>query len=105
MATMVRRRTRELGIRMALGATGGDVRRMLVKRGLEIALGGTVAGVAVARATENLLSGLLFEVNATDVPTLVGVVGLVLTVALLASLIPARVGARIEPVAALRVDD
>jgi putative ABC transport system permease protein len=105
MATMVKRRTRELGIRMALGATGGDVGRMVVRRALVIALFGTVAGIAGARATGSLLSGLLFEVNATDVPTLLGVVALVLAVAILASLIPARVGARLEPISALRVDD
>lgn len=90
---------------MALGATRGDVGRTLVKRGFVIALGGTITGIAAARATGTLLSGLLFEVKATDLPTLAGVVGLVLTVAILASLIPARIGARVEPVTALRVDD
>jgi ABC-type antimicrobial peptide transport system permease subunit len=105
MATMVKRRTRELGIRMALGATGGDVGRMVVTQGLLIALFGTVAGIAGARATGGLLSGLLFEVSATDVPTLLGVIVLVLAVAILASLIPARAGAMVEPISALRVDD
>lgn len=105
MATMVRRRTHELGIRMALGATGGDVGRMVVMRGLAIALFGSLAGIAGARATGGLLSGLLFEVSATDAPTLLGVVVLVLAVAILASLIPARIGARLEPISALRVED
>jgi putative ABC transport system permease protein len=104
MATMVRRRTREIGIRMALGATGGDVRRMVVFRGMVIAMAGAVTGVLVARAVSGLVAGLLFEVAATDEVTSIIVVATVLAVAALASLIPARGGARIDPVRALRVE-
>ncbi len=104
MATMVRRRTREIGIRMALGATGGDVRRMVVFRGMVIAIAGVAAGVFVARAVSGLVAGLLFEVAVTDVATPIIVVATVLVVAALASFIPARGGARIDPVKALRVE-
>ncbi len=104
MSTMVRRRTRELGIRMALGATSGEVGRMVVWRGLAIAAGGVAVGVVGARKTSTMLSGLLFEVSATDGTTMVGIIALVLVVAILASLIPARVGAGVDPVKALRVD-
>lgn len=104
MATMVRRRTRELGIRMALGATGADVRRMLMGRGLVIATGGVVAGVWIARAVSGLTTGLLFGVEANDLTTSLGVAVAVLGVAVLASLIPAQFGSRVDPVKALRVD-
>ena len=104
MATMVRRRTREIGIRLALGATGGDVGRMVVLRGLVIATCGTVAGVLGARAVSGLVSGLLFEIAATDVRTSILVITGVLTVAILACLIPARASAVVDPVKALRVE-
>ena len=104
MATMVRRRTQELGIRLALGARSEDVRRMLVRRGLLIATGGIVAGLAASRLVSHLTSGLLFDVAANDALTSLGVVAVVLGVALVASVIPARVGARLDPVNALRVD-
>jgi len=104
MATMVRRRTRELGIRMALGATRAGVGRMVLLRGLVIAGIGTIAGLVGARATGTLVSGLLFEVAATDALTLVGVSLMVIAVAALACFLPARAGARVDPVTALRVD-
>jgi predicted permease len=104
MATMVRQRTRELGIRMALGATGGDVRRLVVMRGLVIASVGTLAGVVGARAAGSLLSGLLYEVRANDALTFVSVALLMLLVSALASLVPGQLGARVEPVSALRAE-
>jgi predicted permease len=104
MATMVRRRTRELGIRLALGARSRDVRRMLLMRGLMIATVGIAAGVVTARAVGRLMSGLLFEVAANDALTSSGVVALVFVVSLIATLIPARVGAALDPVRVLRVD-
>jgi ABC-type antimicrobial peptide transport system permease subunit len=104
MTTMVRQRTRELGVRMALGATAGDLLRMVVGRGVAIASLGTVAGLAGASLANRMLRAMLFEVSPTDVPTL-GVVAVVLLgVAALASVIPARSGARIDPVMALRAD-
>ena len=104
MATMVRRRTRELGIRMALGATRADVGKMVLLRGLVIGLVGTVVGLVAARATGVLLSGLLFEVQPTDVLTFAGVSLTVIVVAAMASFLPARSGANVDPVSALRAD-
>jgi ABC-type antimicrobial peptide transport system permease subunit len=104
MATMVRQRTRELGVRMALGATAGNLLRMVVGRGIAIALVGAAVGITAATMTNRTLRAMLFEVSPTDVPTLGLVALLLLVVATLAGLIPARSGARISPVVALRAD-
>jgi len=102
MATMVRQRAHELGVRMALGATAADLRRMLMGRGLAIAVAGTAIGLLGAMLANRLLAGMLFEVSPTDGLTLALVSGLLLVVAALASLVPARSGTRIDPVIALR---
>jgi ABC-type antimicrobial peptide transport system permease subunit len=102
MATMLRQRTRELAIRMALGATSSDVRRMVVVRGIALAGAGAVIGVVGALFTSRLLSRLLFEIRPTDGITLSAVAGLMLAVAALASYVPARSGMRIQPVTTLR---
>jgi putative ABC transport system permease protein len=104
MATMVRQRTRELGVRMALGATAWDIRGLVVARGLIIALLGAAAGLAGALAANRLLAAMLFEVSPADAVSLVAVALFLLAVALIATLIPARSSTRIDPVVALRVD-
>jgi putative ABC transport system permease protein len=104
MATMVRQRTRELGVRMALGATARDIRDLVVGRGLTIALAGAAAGLAGALAANRLLAAMLFEVSPADAVSLVAVALFLLAVALIATLIPARSSTRIDPVVALRVD-
>ena len=104
MATMVRQRTRELGIRMAIGATSTEIRGMVVRRGLAIAGVGAVVGIAGALATNRLVASMLYEVRPADVLTLAGVTVVVVVVALIATFIPARSSARIDPVVALRVD-
>jgi len=104
MATMVRQRTRELGVRMALGATARDLRRMVLRRGLTIAALGSVLGLLGALLGNRLLSALLYEVTPTDVTTFIAVTGLLIGVAVLASLIPAMSTTRIDPVVALRAD-
>jgi predicted permease len=104
MATMVRQRARELGVRMALGATATDLRRMVLGRGLAIAVAGTAIGLLGAVLANRLLAGMLYEISPTDGVTLVLVSGLLLIVATLASLIPARAGTRIDPVLALRAE-
>ena len=104
MATMVRRRTRELGIRMALGASRANVGGMVLRRGLAIAAVGTIAGLLGARTVGTLLSGLLFEVTPTDSMTFLGVAVAVIAVAALASFFPARAGASVDPVKSLRAD-
>ena len=104
MATMVRQRTRELGVRMALGATARDLRALVMRRGLVIALSGAAVGLLVAIGSNRLLSAMLYEVSPTDAVTLTLVAALLLTVAALATLIPARSSTRIDPVVALRAD-
>jgi len=105
MATMVRRRTRELGIRMALGATAGDVRRMVMHRGLAIATAGTLAGLLGSLAANRLLVAMLYEVSPTDGVTLAAVAALLLGVATIATFIPARSSTRIDPAIALRAEE
>lgn len=102
MATMVRQRTRELGVRMALGATTRDIQAIVVGRGLGIAGLGVVTGVGGAIVVNRLLTSLLYQVSPTDTITLAGVGLLLISIALIATLIPAHSSARIDPAIALR---
>ena len=102
MATMVRQRTRELGVRAALGATAGDLRRLVMRRGLVIAAAGAALGLVGAVAANRLLVAMLYEVSPTDLTTLAAVTAVLLVVAALASVLPARSGARVDPAVALR---
>jgi predicted permease len=102
ISTMVRQRTRELGIRLALGATDTALSRMVLGRGLMLASGGLAAGAALSLFANRFLQSLLYQVHPTDRLTLGLVALLLLGVALLASLIPARAVTRIEPTTALR---
>jgi putative ABC transport system permease protein len=104
MAYTVARRTHEIGIRMALGAELGDVMGMVLRHGLGLTLTGVVIGIAGALALTRVLSSLLFEVSATDPLTFVGVTVLLVAVAVIASYLPARRAARVNPVIAMRVD-
>ena len=104
MMTMVRQRTRELGVRVALGATARDLRSLVLRRGLAIAAGGSALGLAGALATNRLLSAMLYDVRPTDALTMAVVAGFLLVVALVATVLPARTTARIDPVVALRAD-
>lgn len=104
LATMVRRRTREFGVRLALGATASDVSRMVLRRGVVLAAAGVALGLFGALAANRLLSALLFEVSPTDALTL-GVIALVvLAVAVLASVLPAQASTRIAPAISLRAE-
>jgi ABC-type antimicrobial peptide transport system permease subunit len=105
MATVVGQRTREFGIRMALGATALRLQRMVLRRGLAIAAAGLSAGLLCARATNRLLQSLLYEVSPTDAVTLAGVALLLLGVAVLAGVGPARASTRIDPARALRAEE
>jgi len=104
MATMVRQRTRELGVRLALGATAGDLRDLVMRRGLMIAAAGLVLGIIGALLANRLLASLLYEVSPTDGVTLAVVAALLLLIATLATFIPARSSTRIDPASALRVE-
>ncbi|HUE86157.1 MAG TPA: ADOP family duplicated permease [Vicinamibacterales bacterium] len=99
---MVGQRVREIGVRVALGATGAEIRRSVLARGVVLALAGTLVGSGLAIALARLLENRLYGVTAADLPTM-GLAVLMLTaIALLASDIPARRAARIDPVEALR---
>jgi putative ABC transport system permease protein len=100
----VSRREREIGVRMALGAQAGDVLRMVLREGLSLSLFGVLCGVAAALALARLLAGFLYGVSATD-PATYAVVAFALTaVAALASLLPARRAARVDPAISLRAE-
>jgi ABC-type antimicrobial peptide transport system permease subunit len=100
----VSQRTREIGIRLALGAREQTVRRMFVRHGLALTGIGLVAGLAAAAALMRLMSSLLFEVSPVD-PMTYGAVSLSLIVAaVLASYIPARRATAVDPVEALRAE-
>jgi predicted permease len=104
MAYLVSQGTRELGIRMALGATPPAILRLVIRQGLALALCGVGIGLIAAVAFARLVSGLLFGVRSTD-PVTFGAIAILLTaVALLASYIPARRAARIDPMISLRCE-
>jgi len=104
IAYSVAQRTREVGIRRALGARHGDILRLVVGQGFGLALAGVAVGVGGAVALTRVMKGLLFHVSATDPATFAGIAVLFLVVALAASCIPARRATRIDPMEALRVD-
>jgi macrolide transport system ATP-binding/permease protein len=104
MTYAVSQRTREIGIRMALGAQVRDVLRLVVSQGMRMALIGIVLGLAGAIALTRVLGSLLLGVGTTDSVTFIGVPSLLLAVALLACYIPARRAARVDPLIALRHD-
>jgi putative ABC transport system permease protein len=102
LAYSVRRRFREIGIRMALGAQSQDVLRMVVLDGIKPALVGVLLGVMGAAALGRVLTKLVYGVSTRDVPTLVAVSIMLILVALLASILPAYRATRVEPVQILR---
>jgi putative ABC transport system permease protein len=97
----VTRRTREMGVRIALGAGGGDIGKLVVRGSLGLVGVGAVMGLAGAYALTRLMKGLLFGVSATDPITFAGVTSVLGVVALAASLIPAIRAARVDPVSVL----
>ncbi|HEX4439091.1 MAG TPA: ABC transporter permease [Thermoanaerobaculia bacterium] len=102
LAYGVRRRRREIGIRMALGAQTGAVLRMIVLQGMRTALVGVAIGLTAALALGRVLASLLYGVRASDPATFAAVAALLCAVALAASLLPAMRAARIDPIRTLR---
>jgi ABC-type antimicrobial peptide transport system permease subunit len=102
IARAVGERTREIGIRMALGARAGDVIHLVLGRGLRPALFGVAIGLVAAIGLMRLMRSLLYGVSAHDPLTLTAISLLLILMALLACLIPARRAARVDPAVALR---
>ena len=100
----VSQRTREIGIRMALGAQREELTRMFVRQGLALAITGVVLGLATAFMAMRLMSSLLFNVSPVDPGTYVGMTAVILAVAWLACSLPSRRAAAVEPVTALRAE-
>jgi ABC-type antimicrobial peptide transport system permease subunit len=102
IAFSVSQRTREFGIRTALGATRGNVIALILRQGLVLAGAGLALGVASACGLTRVLARMLFEVTPTDFPTFLSVCLLLIFVVVLGCWLPARRATRIDPVTALR---
>jgi putative ABC transport system permease protein len=104
MSYVVAGRTREIGLRMALGAQSWNVRSLILRQGMTLALIGSVIGLAIAFGATRLLKSVLYGVSASDPVTFLGVTFLLAAVALFACWLPARRATRIDPMIALRAE-
>ena len=97
-------RTQEIGIRIAVGASRADILRLVLTNALRLIVPGVFLGLVLALALSRVLASLLFKVGPHDPVTFAGVTGLLILVALLATLIPASSATRVDPTVALRCD-
>ena len=104
MAYSVQQRTQEIGIRLALGADAGDVKRMIVLQGMRLAIVGVGVGLASAFGLTRFIASILFGVKARDPLVFVSVPVLLAAVALLAVWLPAGRASRVSPIVALRYE-
>jgi len=104
LAYSIAERTQEIGIRMAIGATGGSIAAMVLRRTLLLTGTGVALGTAGALAVTRVLENFLFEVRPTDPVTFGAVSALLVAVALLAGLLPARRASTVDPLVALRYE-
>ena len=102
MSYFVAQRTRDIGVRMALGATRGDILGLVLRSALLLALAGTATGLVGSILAGRILRSILFGVEPADPATLAGSAALLLTIAATAAVFPARRAARIDPMVALR---
>ncbi len=104
MSYTVGQRTREMGIRLVLGASPGGLQGMVIRQGLRVALIGLAIGAAGSLALSRVMQTLLFEIQPTDPLTFIGVTALLATVAVLACYLPARRASSVDPMTALRYE-
>jgi ABC-type antimicrobial peptide transport system permease subunit len=102
LSYLVSQRTQEIGIRMALGADRGTILRLVMQRGLLLAVAGIGVGLAASFAATRLMASLLFNVEPTDPATLLAVALLIVVVAALACLVPAWRATRVDPLVVMR---
>ena len=104
VAYTVAQRMHELGVRVALGAQTGDIRRLVLTQGLRVAALGVMAGALIALASGRFIAPMLFQTSTKDPVIFSAVIALVLAVATVASLVPARRAVRADPLVALRAE-
>ena len=104
LSYVVAERTREIGVRMALGATAGAVRRLVVSQGAKVVVVGTALGAAVALSATRFLKTLLYGVNAIDPIVFVAMSLTMIGIGMLASYVPARRASNVNPIESLRTD-
>jgi putative ABC transport system permease protein len=100
----VSQRTQEIGVRMALGAQARDVRSLILRQGMVLAVAGATAGLVVSALAGRVVSGLLYGISSTDPLILSVVAGTLLLVAFVACYVPARRATRVDPLIALRTE-
>jgi ABC-type antimicrobial peptide transport system permease subunit len=104
MSSAVRQQTRDIGVRVALGATPSDVRRLVLDQAVRVIGAGALVGLVVALAATRLLSSQLFGISPTDPRSLVGSCVVLVAAGVMAAYVPARRAACIDPIDALRVE-
>ena len=104
LSYMVVQRTREMGVRLALGATTSQINALVFERGMQIVLGGIGLGLIAALAARRVIESQLFGVTVLDVPALILAALLLIGAAIVASMLPARRATKVNPIEALRAE-
>ena len=104
MASAVREQTRDIGVRMALGATSSQVQREVLRRAMVVSVAGAAVGILGAVAASRVIASLLFEVSPTDPVSLVSACAILLAVAAVAAYLPAYRASRVDPARALQAE-